>query len=157
MKQLKVENGQSVYDLCNSAYGTQDQLVRLCRDNGITDMNAPVPVTTVQYDETLVALQGVRTGYATLVVQGECSLITGLAVSAVDDSSFTVSWRNTPQLRYEYAYNDTGDTPTVWNSTGSNERTITELDAATTYYFFVRNDCAGTYSEPVVIEIETTA
>ena len=155
MRTVPVQYGQSAYDVCNAVYGTQDLLVKFCVDNGITDANAPLPISVAVYDETLVSLQGVRGGYATLVTPGTCPLITGLVVDSLTDTSVGISWRNTPTLRYEYAINDTGDAPTTWTSTGSTARTITGLDAETEYYFFVRAVCGNTYSAPASISFET--
>ena len=155
MKTVAVQHGQSAYDVCNAVYGTQDLLVKFCVDNGITDANAPLPISVAVYDETLVSLQGVRGGYATLVTPGTCPIITGLSQDEVTDTSVVFSWRNTPTLRYEYAINDTGDTPTSWAATGSNSRTITGLTAATEYHFFVRAGCGNTHSAPKSITFET--
>jgi hypothetical protein len=33
--------GQSNYDLCLQGYGSIDNVVRLCKDNGISDLNLP--------------------------------------------------------------------------------------------------------------------
>lgn len=152
MKTVAVQHGQSAYDVCNAVYGTQDLLVKFCVDNGIADANAPLPIAVAVYDETLVSLQGVRGGYATLVTPGTCSIITGLSVDGITDEQATFTWDSTPSLRYEYAINDTGATPTAWTQTGSTARTISGLDAATEYHFFVRAVCGST---PTSITFET--
>lgn len=57
--------GQSIYDLCLQVYGTLDLLVRFCKDNDVTDINAVPNKKEYQYETTLVKYEGNKNIYTT--------------------------------------------------------------------------------------------
>lgn len=149
IKYIHHQPGQSVYDLCNQAYGTLDLLVRFCTDNNITDASNIAEGAMYQYDTDLVQFAGTRPAYATepVTAGATCAAVTGLAVSDIDYNSLTFSWTPSPAALYEYAYNTSGTEPTSGTLTTSTVRVLTGLSEMTTYHFFVRAVCAdGTYS-----------
>lgn len=149
IKYIHHQPGQSVYDLCNQAYGTLDLLVRFCTDNNITDTGNITEGAMYQYDTDLVQFAGTRPAYATepVTAGATCAAVTGLAVSDIDYNSLTFSWTPSPAALYEYAYNTSGTEPTSGTLTTSTVRVLTGLTEMTTYHFFVRSVCSdGSYS-----------
>ena len=57
---IQQQQNQSIYDLCNQAYGTLDLLVRFCQDNGVTDMDNIPQQKLYSYDTTLVKNQNAQ-------------------------------------------------------------------------------------------------
>lgn len=149
IKYIHHQPGQSVYDLCNQAYGTLDLLVRFCTDNNITDTGNIAEGAMYQYDTDLVQFAGTRPAYTTapITAGATCAAVTGLAVSDIDYNSLTFSWTPSPAALYEYAYNTSGTEPTSGTLTTSTVRVLTGLSEMTTYHFFVRSVCVdGSYS-----------
>lgn len=150
IKYIHHQPGQSVYDLCNQAYGTLDLLVRFCTDNNITDMGNIAQGAQYKYDTDLVQFAGTRPAYATepVTAGATCAAVTGLAASDIAYNSLTFSWTPSPAALYEFAYNTSGTEPTSGTLTTSTARVLTGLSEMTTYHFFVRSVCAdGSYSD----------
>ena len=153
--------GQSIYDLCNQAYGTLDLLIKFCRDNNVTDLSNIQEGAMYSYDSTLVRTTGLEYPYASAPVSSElnstCGVPVGLAATVIGYDSLTFTWGAVPSLSYEYAYNTSGTTPTSGTPTTSTTRVLTGLSEMTTYYFFVRAVCApGVYSSWVSVQEATT-
>jgi hypothetical protein len=151
IKTIHHQPGQSIYDLCNQAYGTLDLLVKFCRDNNVSDLSAIPQGADYKYDTDLVQMTGVNYPYASEPVSSEvnstCSVPSGLVASVIGADSLTFTWDAVPSLSYEYAYNTSGTTPTSGIPTTSTTRVLTGLSEMTTYHFFVRAVCApGVYS-----------
>lgn len=158
IRQIKHQPGQSVYDLCNQAYGTLDYLIKFCKDNNITNLAELREGEFYSFDTDLVLTQGQTYAYATAVdvLASTCPLITGLFPSSVGTDAITFVWTATEAGAYQWAYNETGDTPTSGAPTTSNTRTLTGLTSDTEYHFFVRNVCAdGTYSAWATVSVNT--
>lgn len=74
-------------------------------------------------------------------VEPVCALPT-LSFSGITDDGVTVNWSTIPgALGYEYAVYSTLDPPTVWTYTSSTSVTLSGLDPATQYYFYIRTIC----------------
>jgi hypothetical protein len=57
MLQYSAINGQSFSDVCLNTYGTLDDYIKMCNDNGISPNNAPYSGQDVTWDETIIADQ----------------------------------------------------------------------------------------------------
>lgn len=69
IKTIRSQNNQSTYDMANQAYGGLDLLVKLCRDNGIQDLNFSftTPVN-LNYDDNIATnRQNTVDTYATAI------------------------------------------------------------------------------------------
>ena len=86
IKTLAAGNNQSMYDLSEEVYGSRDRIVKLCRDNGISDINYVLQgPMVINYDTNFVVNQqntinvftdkGYVTG-AKVAPQGKNNLIT---------------------------------------------------------------------------------
>ena len=79
-----------------------------------------------------------------------CDTVTNLTVTAVTDSSATISWDG-EAASYDLKLTEDGDTVNTTN----NNYTFTNLEAATSYTVFVRANCGEQQSEFVSIDFTT--
>jgi hypothetical protein len=63
---ILAKNLQSNYDLCLQGYGSLDNLVKMCRDNGIVDINQPKHQQYIFDESFIVNRNYVGYEYATL-------------------------------------------------------------------------------------------
>jgi hypothetical protein len=154
---IRHKAGQSIYDLCNEAYGSLDNLVEFCRANNVTDMQSIPQLVDYAYESELVKYDGSRKPFASAyIAPTTCPVITGISATDISGVSATLSWASSLVGSYEYAYNTTGDEPTVWIGTTANSRVLSGLSDHTLYYFFVRSVCApGLYSSPAFTTFTT--
>lgn len=54
---IQHQPNQSIYDLCNIAYGTLDYLVKFCQDNDVADMDVIPQQKLYYYDTALIKNQ----------------------------------------------------------------------------------------------------
>ena len=57
MQKYSCFNGQSFSDVCLNTYGSLDEYVKMCNDNGLIPDNVPYSGQIVQWDETIVTDQ----------------------------------------------------------------------------------------------------
>lgn len=147
IKTVRSVSGQSIYDICLQVYGGLDLLVKLCTDNGITNADNFPPGTVFSYDDALV-INPANTGrqYVTQVITPPtiCAPVTGLTVFGITGSEIDVEWAASPgSIRYGYAINTTGLTPTAPDGyTSDTTLSILDLDPTTLYYIFICNFCS---------------
>lgn len=79
-----------------------------------------------------------------------CSSPSGFAVSNLTTTSATISWNAAvpvPSTGYEYYYSDVNTAPTgAGTPINALTANLAGLNAATTYYVWLRSDCGGTFS-----------
>lgn len=61
MENITVLYGQSNFDICLQVYGSLDRMIKLCKDNSVSDINL-ISKKTYAYDEALVVDKNI-TGY----------------------------------------------------------------------------------------------
>ena len=74
-----------------------------------------------------------------------CPAPTGLSLSSTA-GTITASWTAISGVTYQYAYNSTGAAPTTWSDVSGGGIMISGLSAGTTYYFYLRTKCVGSFS-----------
>ena len=74
-----------------------------------------------------------------------CPAPTGLTLSSTA-GTITASWTAISGVTYQYAYNSTGAAPTTWSDVSGGGIMISGLSAGTTYYFYLRTKCVGSFS-----------
>lgn len=90
-----------------------------------------------------------------VIEEWTCSVPADISISAITTTGATATWEATgnPAVGYLYAFNTTGEEPNNQQFVNALTINLTELEPATTYYFFVKGICGpviGEWSEPVV-------
>lgn len=166
LQEYKAISGQSVYDVCTLLYGNCDNIVKLCANSGIEDMDiADLQGVVFLYeinDVSNAALQQFLlseprgTNYFT--PDAACAIVTGLALDSATTTELVLSWDSIPtSAGYQYALTFSDTQPTTgWTTILTNTVTISGLTSGTTFYFWIRNVCfPGSFSAADYLLVET--
>ena len=162
LREYKAIAGQSAYDVCTLLYGSLDNLIKLCSDSGLENIDTPdLSGYTFIYDTTLVSNQALQsvlssgnygTNYTT--PDASCTIVTGVTNSAADVDELTFTWAvNLQATGYQYALTSSSTEPTTgWINTTANTAIITGLLSNTNYFFHIRTVCnPGSFSAVVTV------
>lgn len=166
LKEYKAIAGQSVYDVCTLLYGNCNNIVKLCADSGLTDIDTvDLSGFTFIYDTSLVANNALQSfllandrGTNYITPDAACPIIAGLSQTGSTTSDITATWSAYGAATgYQYALTGSDSAPTTgWVTTTDVTVTIGGLASGTTYFFWIRAICGpGSFSAGVNISVAT--
>lgn len=160
--QIKPYYTQSNLDICLQSTGSLDNLVKICNENDIEDINKTEEKQYNISENLLTNVSNSGIKYSTkrfaLEVISECNIVTGLVniVNSVFNQEY--AWdADSEAIGYEWFITTSPTEPTtVGTFTTSISVNITGLTPSTTYYFWIRKVCSLTKKSAFVFAVKTT-